>query len=572
MKTFSINILLIILLFPFTKGLAFQQNTISIEEKDFILNHKQIDSVEAFLKTKASTSPILAKKAYQIYLERGITNDNNDIVFNSYYYLGDNAYNRGDYINAINYSKFASEIAEITNNETLKLSSYTLNGNSFFAIRYYNNASIQYQKARNAAKKIGNTEDEIASQININNCWVRIDRYKEALQSFEEINKKLTQKEYQGDLYYSNFLSTQIGAGVCSYKLQKYDEAISFYHGGLKLAKRLQLNETISTFHNTLGEVYTAKKEYKIGIQHLDTAKALINENDKVFNQTLYTTNFHLANIYFKKEQFENSLSILEENFKVIDSEEKERQIEKIDEMYDLARQCSEKLHDSKKELYYTKAYNKIKDFRHQDDINTRDQLYNADLIELEEEKDLLLSKNNLYIICLVSIIIILFLVLIYHFQKQKKNKALFDQLQKSTQIITSKKEQVSTKKEFVTDQKANDLFMKLKELEKTSFFLKEDCSLHSTAKLINTNTTYLSKMMNTHRGSSFNEYINELRIKYCREQLNSNSKFRSYTIKAIAGELGYKSVNTFGAAFKKHTGLTHSYYIKQVLSNPATN
>ncbi len=534
------------------------------EVKHFILNTKNTDSIKSFLSSILSTDIDLAKEYYLTFLERGVTEKNQNIQFHANYYLGDIAYTKGDYITALKHGDIATKIAEELDDVSLQLSSYTLTGNSFFAIRYYNNASTQYQKAREAAKTLNNKESEIASEININNCWVRINRYDEALQSFAEIDKKLQLKEYRGYLYYSNFLSTQIGAGVCNYKLGNYPEAISYYKKGLATTKNLQLTETQAIFHNTLGEAFTAKKEYQTAIQHLDTAKVLALQTNKVFDQNLFSTSYHLASLYFQKQEFQKALDILKENFNTISSEKEEKQVEKIDEMYDMAKKCAKKLNDPENQLKYSNAYNDIIAIRHEDDIRTRDLLYDYDLLQLEEEKNILQSKNSFYIIGLGIVICILLFFFIYHIKKQKKNKKIFAELQKKLNKEVDE-ENTSSKKEFVTDQKVKDLFQKLQNLEATRFYLAVDCNLYTTAKQINTNTSYLSKMMNTHKAQSFNDYINALRIKHCQEQLNIDAKFRSYTIKAIANELGYKSVNTFASAFKKHTGLSHSYYIKQV-------
>ncbi|WP_299180432.1 AraC family transcriptional regulator [uncultured Aquimarina sp.] len=156
---------------------------------------------------------------------------------------------------------------------------------------------------------------------------------------------------------------------------------------------------------------------------------------------------------------------------------------------------------------------------------------------------------------------------LIYNIKTKRKNKFLYEELQKERiqESIPEKDIPVVSKNEFITDKKIENLLQKLSALEKTEFYLTIDCNLYNTAKKIDTNTTYLSKIINEYKKQSFNEYVNELRIKYFRNRLNNDPKFRSYTIKAIAGELGYGSVNTFASAFKKQTGLSHSYYIKKV-------
>jgi len=91
------------------------------------------------------------------------------------------------------------------------------------------------------------------------------------------------------------------------------------------------------------------------------------------------------------------------------------------------------------------------------------------------------------------------------------------------------------------------------------------DCSLSSMAKKINTNTTYLSKVINSHFKKSFNAYINELRINYVLTRLKEDKLFRRYTIQSIANDIGFKSKESFNKAFRIQTGILPSYYIKQL-------
>ena len=87
-------------------------------------------------------------------------------------------------------------------------------------------------------------------------------------------------------------------------------------------------------------------------------------------------------------------------------------------------------------------------------------------------------------------------------------------------------------------------------------------------AKKVKTNTTYLSKIISTYKQKKFFEYINELRIEYVLKRLKEDSKFRNYSIKHIAEEIGYKSTNSFTKYFKAHTKLYPSYYIKNLEDN----
>ena len=101
--------------------------------------------------------------------------------------------------------------------------------------------------------------------------------------------------------------------------------------------------------------------------------------------------------------------------------------------------------------------------------------------------------------------------------------------------------------------------------MEKQEYFLKQDCNSYNVAKKINTNTSYLSKVINSHFGKNFNTYINDLRINYTIVRLKDDVIFRSYSIQSIAEEVGYKSADSFTKYFKKDTGLNPSFYIKNI-------
>jgi AraC-like DNA-binding protein len=116
-----------------------------------------------------------------------------------------------------------------------------------------------------------------------------------------------------------------------------------------------------------------------------------------------------------------------------------------------------------------------------------------------------------------------------------------------------------------IKDEKISEILEKLLRLEEKKYYLKQECSLHNVAKKLKTNTAYLSKIVNNEIGKSFSTYINELRINYIIIELKNNSKLRSYSINAIAEEIGYKSPESFTKYFRIATGISPSVYIKKI-------
>ena len=105
----------------------------------------------------------------------------------------------------------------------------------------------------------------------------------------------------------------------------------------------------------------------------------------------------------------------------------------------------------------------------------------------------------------------------------------------------------------------------KLKIFESDKGFLEHEITLMSTAKILNTNSTYLSKVINKTRNKNFANYINDLRIEYTINQLKLNPKYRRYSISAIADEVGFNNTKSFSRAFYKKTGKQTSLFIKEL-------
>ncbi len=97
-------------------------------------------------------------------------------------------------------------------------------------------------------------------------------------------------------------------------------------------------------------------------------------------------------------------------------------------------------------------------------------------------------------------------------------------------------------------------------EVEKA--FLNPDINLARLAKMINTNTSYLSKVINTSGDKNFSMLINEYRVKEMLVHLEKEYN-NGVTIIDMAMKFGFRSKSTFNKAFKLYTGVTPSYYLQ---------
>ncbi|NVO30059.1 helix-turn-helix domain-containing protein [Hymenobacter lapidiphilus] len=93
--------------------------------------------------------------------------------------------------------------------------------------------------------------------------------------------------------------------------------------------------------------------------------------------------------------------------------------------------------------------------------------------------------------------------------------------------------------------------------------YLEPELTLGELATQLRTNTSWLSKVINTGCGQNFNDFINEYRVREA-ERLLRDPQFRHYTLLAVALEAGFNSKSTFNRVFKKLRGLTPSEAARQ--------
>lgn len=111
-------------------------------------------------------------------------------------------------------------------------------------------------------------------------------------------------------------------------------------------------------------------------------------------------------------------------------------------------------------------------------------------------------------------------------------------------------------------------ILKKLVEFEKNKDFLKSEITLNFLADSFGTNTKYISEVIKKERNQSFNNYLNELRIKYLLKDLAKNPSLVNKKISVIAEKVGFASHSAFSTIFTQIVGESPSSYIKK-LKNP---
>ena len=307
--------------------------------------------------------------------------------------------------------------------------------------------------------------------------------------------------------------------------IPKHENSLSFYHLRVAtvLIKRKQYKRALSLV-NTF-ELANKSQDYYF-------LKSLIFKNLKRSDSSLFYSykflNVNKTNPNTEKNKIAifNILANLYNENNEIDSAFKYSR---------LALEKLEKLNDSKTEANKTHF---LYDFDQIQKIN--------DSILINEVK----KKNKLIILFLIFVF--LFVVIGYYFfNKEKKKTIVFNKPQKKDYSINLELEQT--------------VLLELEKFEKSKNYLDSTFNINKLAKQLNTNTSYLSSIVNEKKGKTFKQYITELRINYLITIIQKDKKYKKYTIQALGEEIGYTNASSFSRSFKKFTGLTPTNYLNSL-------
>ncbi|MEM6720768.1 MAG: helix-turn-helix domain-containing protein [Bacteroidota bacterium] len=552
-----------------------QPNSVSIAEEMrlFIAKSDATDSIEVLIQDTffKKKDPILALAYCKTYLERGREENNPSIQLFANFQIAHISYLQPDYDEALKRSYIAARIAEREKDTMYAISSNALLGSTWYVKGMYEEALKPYLIAKELSADIESDSHQISCLTNIANVRAKLHRYNNALENFNSILAILDKKEQPlSDEDTQILLSSLLGKVLCLTELKRFDEAQATYAKGFAIAEAINDEIFKSRFNVNLGKVYYEKGEYAISLGFLQAGKKVMKEAG--LKNNLYITDFYIAQNLTKQGKNEEAIALLDAIFKRAGEDS---YTDRIEEMYALAIKISQIQDDKDKELFYQREIASIIKVKNEQKSAAKDLLHEDDMNEFKLENKKLANENTqtlvdkkvtmIVSIALVALLLITFLAY-YRKAKLKEQKflAIIDNISKKA---AQPKPEKTVQNPAIKDEKAQAILAALTTLEDTHFYLSEEATLHSTAKLLNTNTTYLSKALNAVKKQTFSQYLNKLRIDYVLVKLKEDAVFRSYTIHAISKEIGYKSATTFIKEFKNKTGLNPSYYIRKIES-----
>ena len=381
--------------------------------------------------------------------------------------------------------------------------------------------------------------------------------------AFTEISKNSALVQIQSSLANEHIKAEQLDSA------KMYAAIIGKY--GIK-----DLDSCFTTFSYALdGEIAYQEERYDEATKKFRKAYAICPSE---YDLALINKAYAFGKIELGAKNYPEAIRILQQGldeYQVSAAEEGFMQdyYEKLAEAYKYTGNFEKASYYFEKYLVTQEEFRKLGDEAKQIFIANEREAFKKDfdiVIAESEEKQSYLN----YIMLVGSIVILGLLFLLLKFYRNKKaDEAKFEALLAKINAAKTPSEIIDTKDAVLEEKASSDVSPEvttqildgLKKLEEKEYFLNQDCNSYNVAKKINTNTSYLSKVINSHYSKNFNTYINDLRINYAIVRLKNDVFFRAFSIQAIAEEVGYKSADSFTKYFKKDTGLNPSFYIKNI-------
>jgi AraC-like DNA-binding protein len=451
----------------------------------------------------------------------------------------------------------------------------------------------KFEKGLALAKKENDQIRMVKFYMNISLINIEVGNYKSAILSLKESNKIIDRIKYSFSeeklTNYKSNINFNLGRAFeksygKNYSNPKLLDSAKYYYTKAILYSNNYMNTKLNS-KMSLGNIYYMKNDLANAEKIYYDVLLFSEENN--LQAELFIASYNLGSLFFKTKEYDKSLCF----FKKVDSI---YQITKVDDLYYidsnyyLAKIYTIKNNPEEALKYSEKYFEKFETIHSKLDNEASGVNFRLGNVNVKKEMEELQSKNqnkirfwNLIIFLFVVLLLVLIALYIKSIKKKretdKKINALIEEYKQRLELNNAIPE-VTHEAEVLIDsvpkmvakmnldlEKEEEIFEKLKQLEKKLYYLNSDFTQQSVAKKIKTNTSYLSYVVNKRFGKTFSEYSNELKINYVINELITNSKYRKYSTQALAESVGFKNAVSFTKSFSKRTGVTPTQFTKKL-------
>lgn len=476
-----------------------------------------------------------------------IQNKNDDDISRAY--LGKGIiyyYNRRQYKPALEQYLIAFKFSKNSKDDYLKNKITYHLGMVKSYLGYYKEAAVHFEEAADYFEK--KSKENVHPNIRLNNesgyfnsiyrlstCYRNLRLYQKE-DSLINIGLRRLHNTAQLSTEYGYF---QKGKGVQLLRLGNTDDALQYFKQSKDILSHHQDDASLMTVYFYMGKAYWSDRKRAESLQYLNKVDSLVNK------------------FWFVTPEIRSGYEYLIKDAK--QNKNYERQ------------------------LYYTNQLLKADSIINADFAMLSSKIhreYDTNTL-LEEKNKLQRVHKNGFIILYYSMGFGLMILCFSIWKFRKREKALtikyqellekFNTSQPTDHFLESKPVSSEEKNiysaEIIEEVKAN-----LKIFEERKNFLKQNLTLPIVAKMIGSNRTHLSYVLNVHLDVTFTTYLKILRIRYITNLLLEDSKYLKFKIDSLAEKCGMANRQIFSAHFLEINGIRPTDFIRKRLDEIQKN
>lgn len=423
-----------------------------------------------------------------------------------------------------------SELTAYTNGMAL---AYNNIGNLCFFNDNYTEALLYYQKSLQIERSRNNTTGIAESLVNVGIIKKNMNDLAGAQLAYDEALDIYTQ---HSDTFGLATVLPNIGSLFLAEK--RATEALVAFEQALRYQNQIE-NKLMQVYSlNNISEAYLLLHQPQKAVRYALMASALAHQMEHINQEIVAIDLLHQA---YKEAKMWDSALFFHEKYDVL-----------------------------KDSLFTLEKHRQFADLQTQYETEKKQQTIEYQKLELRERN----QKYTLAIVALLLVSSLLVGAVFFFFQKRKAWKMMVAQnveiavkelnkkrLNTNTAPIDLPAKYEKSSLEIGTKQQLQSDIEHL--LENKKIFTDKDLTSDKLAKILDSNRSYLSQIINEVYGLNFSKLINKYRVAEVRRMMVSG-EYDNYSLQGLSELVGFNSRSTFIAAFKEFTGVTPSFFLKE--------
>jgi AraC-like DNA-binding protein len=442
----------------------------------------------------------------------------------------------------------------------------------FISLGRYDSAMNHILKMRDLQSQEPRNE-EYRNVLNLlADIYYNANLYDKAREVYLELYSYYAMKQ---DLSYWRFYVVMDNLGQIGLKTKNYEQALFWFGTSLKNAERGLTSEDgdniLTYIHLKLSESFLLTGNRNEAVRHLGMAEKLAagNIREDVLQELIYMRSRIMLSEGNTDGALQQAISLLPS------LNDRFSQYRFVPDIYRLLADIYAEKNDQENSLKYLNVYS-----RAVDSIENQGRIARTMVILAEKdnqiERERLKNARQKFSMLLTgtAILAVMFVILGFLYWRLYQSRLLLVRKSleesrpgKSTEPVIPPGIQSDA-----DDQGLADIIAGLEKLmQSTRVYLDPELDIQKLAQMLSTNRTYLSKAINGILGTTFPQYIADLRIMEAVKLISEGFMVKNKQ-ETLARACGFSNRSVFISTFKKQTGVTPSFFIsnyKQTSADP---